>query len=74
MKSLRQVCAALVLTFALLGSAFAGDMNSTPTTAAPGDISDPPAAAHGDMPTPPAPGDVGTPGFAIFLDVLSVIF
>jgi hypothetical protein len=65
MKSLRQLCFALVLILALVGTALAGDMNSPPAPA-PGDMNSPPAAAPGDMNSPPlaAQSEIGMRGIA----------
>jgi hypothetical protein len=54
MKTLRRLCAAIILTSVLGVSAFAG---KTMTPCAPGDISTPPCATA----QAPTPGDIDTP-------------
>ena len=53
MKTFRQVCFALLLTLALIGTAVASDVNSTPTLTAPGDVN--------STPTLQTAGEIGQP-------------
>jgi hypothetical protein len=59
MKILRQLCVALVFTFALTISALGGTIETPPAPPPPGEIQN---GAAGEIQTPPcAPGEIQTP-------------
>ncbi len=72
MKNLRKLSAAVVLTFMLSLSAFAGEMSTPPC--APGDILTPPcAAAPLSADDSAAPGQTDTPPASDTVDIVSVV-
>lgn len=71
MKSLKRLSTAVVLTFVLGVSVFAGDINTPPC--APGDISTPPCAAQMAPDESTAPGQTDTPPASNPVDILSVV-
>jgi len=72
MKYLKRLAAALVLTFVLSLSAFAGEISTPPC--APGEIQTPPcAAAQPSSDNSAAPGDINTPPASDTVDILSVV-
>ena len=74
MKNLRTLGAAVVLTFVLSLSAFAGDMNSPPCVPpAPGETHTPPCAAQMPLDDSTVPGEVNTPPDANAVDILFVV-
>ena len=71
MNSLKRLGAAVVLTFVLGVSVFAGDILTPPC--APGDISTPPCAAQMSADDSAIPGEVETPPASYTVDILSVV-
>jgi hypothetical protein len=75
MKNLKHLGVALVLTFVLSLSAFAGEM-STPPCASPdlGEMSTPPCStAQPSSDDSAAPGDISTPPASNTVDIVSVV-
>ena len=75
MKSLKKLSAAVVLTFVLSLSVFAGEMQTPPCAPPdPGETHAPPCASAQVVPDDSAaPGEVGTPPASNTLDIFSVV-
>ena len=75
MKNLKRLSAAVLLTFVLSLSAFAGEIPTPPCAPPdPGQMSTPPCAAAPMTPDDSAaPGEVGTPPASNTLDIVSVV-
>ena len=74
MKNLKRLGAAVVLTFVLGLSAFAGETQTPPCSPPePGEIHAPPCAVQPAPDEPTAPGDTLTPPASNTVDILTVV-